>query len=77
MWEIRKSASRSEPVEGKLYRDRDDDLFFYLGSGTYEPWLEIKGNGAHRRDENYPNGPLTELDTEEYGEALIEKIRSY
>lgn len=75
-WEIRKAVSSSEPEAGKLYRDRDGDLFFYLGGDVGNPWLEITSDDiAQRRTEDYPNGPLTELAVEQYGLAITEKLR--
>jgi hypothetical protein len=75
-WEIIKAVSKSEPVVGKLYRDRDGDLFFYLGD--QDPWLEITNKGdAERRTEDYPNEPLSELHLDEWADAITEKIRSY
>lgn len=76
-WEIRKSeVEKSEPEAGKLYRDRDDDLFMYLGSGLDEPWLEYTDT-VQRRVDDYPNGPLMELSVDEWAAAITEKIRGY
>lgn len=76
-WEIRKAITSSEPEAGKLYRDRDNDLFFYLGEDVRNPWLEITSDGASRRADDFPNGPLTELEVKDYGEAITEKLRRY
>lgn len=75
-WEIRKAVQKSEPEPGKLYRDRDGDLFMHLGDGR-EPWLEYTSNGVVRRVDDYPNGPLIELEIDEWAEAITEKVKGY
>ena len=73
-YEIRKPVIKSEPVIGKFYTDRDNDLFLFTGDGEFDAWLHISNSGAFNRSHNYPTQPLTELARDEIADAVSRSI---